>query len=53
MHVRQKLSKLLKNQLWNIMGQDQLASLVVLAIKNERLKTLDFSDVTLDFAELK
>ena len=45
--------KLLKNHLRNTMGQDRLASLAVLAIENELLKTLDFSDVISDFAELK
>ena len=35
------------------MGQDRLASLAILAIENELLKTIDFSDVISDFSEQK
>ena len=35
----------MKNHLRDTMGQDRLASLAILAIENELLKTLDFSDV--------
>ena len=45
--------KLWKNHLRNTMSQHRLASLAVLAFENELLKTLDFSDIFSDFAELK
>ena len=45
--------KFFKNHLRNTTGQDWLASLALLAIENELLKTLDFSDVISDFAEEK
>ena len=35
------------------MGQDRLASLAILAIENELLRTLDFVDVISDCAEQK
>ena len=45
--------KLLKNHLRNTMGQDRLSALAILAIENELLKTIDFSDIISEFAEAK
>ena len=45
--------KLLKNHLRNTMGQDRLAALAILAIENELLKTIDFSDIISTFADQK
>ena len=35
------------------MGQDRLAALAILAIENELLKTIDFSDIISTFADQK
>ena len=45
--------KLLKNHLRKTMGQDRLSALAILAIENELLKTIDFSDIITAFAEAK
>ena len=45
--------KLILNYLRNTMGQDRLASLALLSIENEILKTIDFSSVIDTFAREK
>lgn len=45
--------KLVKNYLRNTMGQDRLSSLTLLSIEHDRLRQLDFSDISTDFARQK